>query len=83
MKKIAKRKRNKCLFLLSCLITFSFATFLSISCSNNKETIIEPIIPIPTDQEVVDNYIKSLSPSIKVEKINEKANTFAKNINTE
>lgn len=75
-----KLNKNRYLSLLSCSIALLvISPTLLISCSNNneKETTF-------SDQEIVNNYISSLKkPSIKPEKINEKINTFAKDINTE
>ena len=75
-----KWNKNRYLSLLSCSVALLvISPTLLISCSNNneKETTF-------SDQEIVNNYISSLKkPSIKPEKINEKINTFAKDINTE
>lgn len=80
-----KWNKNRYLSLLSSSITLLVTSpTLLISCSNNNETETKPSSPILSDQEIVNNYISSLKkPSIKPEKINEKINTFAKDINTE
>lgn len=72
--KMKRRRILKTLFVVPIL----FSSFLVFSCSSNNTTET-----IKSDQEIVDTYIKNLNPTIKKDKEQLKATTYATDINSE
>lgn len=69
-----RRKILKTLFVAPIL----FSGFLVFSCSNNNS-----IESVKSDKEIVDEYVQNLNPTIKKDKEQLKATTYAADINSE
>ncbi len=70
------KKIKKNLITIS-IIPVLFLNSFVFSCANNNNASTS------SDQEIVNTYIKNLNPTIKKDKVNQMANTFASEINTE
>ncbi len=72
------KKIKKNLITIS-IIPVLFLNSFVFSCANNNNNNAST----SSDQEIVNTYIKNLNPTIKKDKVNQMANTFASEINTE